>query len=96
MTWVAISSVEDIGTIVVFWYDPDPGLFPAPYHVFKDTDASRIAFSTWAKERVRAVGAAVQLTQRARRVLILRSREATSRRMASGHMVRRRPLRGLP
>ena len=56
MTWDAISSVEDIGTIVVFWYDPTQGFF-LPHHVFKD-DASRIAFSTWAKERVRAVGPA--------------------------------------
>ncbi|WP_157676241.1 hypothetical protein [Afipia sp. GAS231] len=51
MTWDAISAVEDIGIIVAFWYDPTQGFF-LPYHVFKD-DASRIAFSTWAKERAR-------------------------------------------
>lgn len=51
MDWSSISSVEDIGIIVAFWYDPTQGFF-LPYHVFED-DAARIAFSTWAKERIR-------------------------------------------
>lgn len=51
MDWSSISSVEDIGIIVAFWYDPTQGFF-LPHHVFQD-DASRIAFSTWAKQRVR-------------------------------------------
>jgi hypothetical protein len=56
MTWDAISSVEDVGIIVTFWYDLTQGFF-LPYHVFED-EASRIAFSTWAKDRVREAASA--------------------------------------
>jgi hypothetical protein len=52
MAWDAISSVQDAEQIVAFWYDPTLGFF-IPGHLFSDAGA-RLAFVTWATERVKA------------------------------------------
>lgn len=56
MTWDAISSVQNVQSIVVLWYDPMQGFY-IPGRVFDDT-AARISFAEWAAERVRAAAPA--------------------------------------
>jgi hypothetical protein len=52
LTWDAISGIQDVTSIVAFWYDPMQGFF-IPGRAFSDDDA-RISFVAWAWERVRA------------------------------------------
>ena len=53
MTWDAIASVQDEGSIIAFWYDPTQGFF-IPARMFSDA-AARNAFAAWAKQHVRVV-----------------------------------------
>jgi hypothetical protein len=54
LPWSAIAGVEDIQSMVIFWYQPTVGFF-VPSRAFSD-DAARIAFAAWAAARVQAAG----------------------------------------
>jgi hypothetical protein len=54
MPWAAIARVEDIRSMVIFWYQPTQGFY-VPRGAFSD-DAARTTFAAWAAARVQAAG----------------------------------------
>jgi hypothetical protein len=60
MTWAAIERVEDVGSMVIFWYRLGAG-FLVPSRAFAD-DQVRAGFTTWATARAQAAATSPNAT----------------------------------
>ena len=61
MPWTAIANVEDVGSMVIFWYRVGAGFFIAN-RAFAN-DLARSSFLAWAAERVNAAKASAAATR---------------------------------